>query len=177
MLHVVWHRLVVYLSAIMLLLSCWHSVALAQSGGCMDNSSGSTSGSTTSGTTTSSSTSGTTVTSQQLSAPSASLQQLLQSGLLNAAQQQRVTAMLRTVQNAQAGSTFSATQVRQIGAAMAAARNIAAQQASGASTTSGAASRSVQASSALRSNALASGAARSAIAGGQRSLQMGGSRR
>jgi hypothetical protein len=157
----------------MLMLCYWHAGALAQTGGCMSGSGSGSSVSSGSGTTASSTSSGSTVTAQQLSAASASLQQLLQSGQLNIAQQQRVTSMLRSLQNAQAGSTLSAAQVRQINAAMAVARNIAARQASGATTTSGgAASNSVQASSALRSSALASGAARSAVAGGQRSLFM-----
>ncbi len=121
------NRVGVFASVAMLLLCYWHGAAIAQTDGCMSGS-GSGSSTSSSGTTAGSTSSGTTVTAQQLSAAQRSLQQLLQSGQLNAAQQQRVTSMLRAVQNAQAGSTFTRDEVRQMSAAMAAARNIAAQQ-------------------------------------------------
>jgi hypothetical protein len=91
-------------AAMIAVIICGPLMVLAQSSGNMG-------GSTTSG-----------VSTQQLSTAFAALQQLLQSGILNADQAQRATALLTVVQSAMAGGTLNSTQVRQIGQAIAAAR-------------------------------------------------------
>jgi hypothetical protein len=91
--------------------------ACAQTGGCQH------------GTTTTNSSLGTSATSAQLAALVSTLQRMLQSGTLTAAQQQRVAALLSRLENIQAGAGATPAQVRQPAAALAAAQQNAARAA------------------------------------------------
>jgi hypothetical protein len=81
------------------------------------------------------------------------LQQLLQSGTLTTAQQRRAIALLNALQNAQSGGTLTASQLRQVNSALAAAGTLATRQTAGLTTGVAGAGTSATVAGSLAGNA------------------------